>query len=128
MLRPFLAIGQKLFGQTPILVFVSAVGPALGMVPGEKIPVVWGIAYAAMAYNVGIVYRAEFLWSGVLIFAGSLLALAEGSPQVRRLKGPDATDLKKSVVYRALPEWVGAKLNQGAALDARDEDPIYEQQ
>ena len=46
------------------------------MVPGEKIPVVWGIAYAAMAYNVGIVYRAEFLWSGVLIFAGSLLALA----------------------------------------------------
>lgn len=43
------------------------------------------------------------------------------------LAGPEADDLKKDVVYRALPEWVGRKLNRGAALDPRDEDPIYEQ-
>ena len=43
------------------------------------------------------------------------------------LSGPDATDLKKDVVYRDLPSWVGGKLNRGAGLDPRDEDPIYEQ-
>ena len=43
------------------------------------------------------------------------------------LSGPDATDLKKDVVYRDLPPWVGGKLNRGAGLDPRDEDPIYEQ-
>ncbi|MCX2980655.1 hypothetical protein EYC98_07165 [Halieaceae bacterium IMCC14734] len=59
--------------------------------------------------------------------AGSLLGLAELESDIRRLAGPDATDLKQEVVYRALPEWVGAKLNQGAALDPKDEDPIYEQ-
>lgn len=44
------------------------------------------------------------------------------------LAGPDADDLKKDVLYRDLPTWVPEKLNRGAALDPRDEDPIYEQQ
>jgi hypothetical protein len=35
--------------------------------------------------------------------------------------------LKRDVQYRGLPDWVGEKLNRGAALDHRDEDPIYEQ-
>jgi len=43
------------------------------------------------------------------------------------LSGPDATDLKQDVVYRDLPSWVAGKLNRGAELDPRDEDPIYEQ-
>ena len=43
------------------------------------------------------------------------------------LTGPEATDLKEDVVYRDLPDWVAGKLNRGAALDPRDEDPIYEQ-
>ena len=32
-----------------------------------------------------------------------------------------------SLVYRALPDWVSGKLNRGAELDPRDEDPTYEQ-
>lgn len=49
------------------------------------------------------------------------------APEVTPLSGPDARDLKQNVAYRELPEWVSGKLNQGAALDPRDEDPIYEQ-
>lgn len=55
------------------------------------------------------------------------IARAVASGQTQRLEGPGAVDLKQDVVYRALPAWVGSKLNQGAALDPRDEDPIYEQ-
>jgi hypothetical protein len=69
-------VGKVTAGALTAAIVVSAVGPATGMVPGEKIPVVWGIAYAVMAYNVGVVYRSEFLWAGVAIFAGSLAALA----------------------------------------------------
>ncbi len=43
------------------------------------------------------------------------------------LEGPEADDLKQDVVYRDLPTWVSTKLHRGAALDPRDEDPIYEQ-
>ena len=42
------------------------------------------------------------------------------------LSAPDADDLKRDVQYRGLPDWVGEKLNSGAALDPRDEDPIHE--
>ena len=49
------------------------------------------------------------------------------APDAVPLHGPEANDLKQDVVYRALPDWVGRKLNRGAALDPRDEDPIYEQ-
>ena len=51
--------------------------------------------------------------------------VASGPSQT--LAGPDATDLKQDVVYCDLPDWVGTKLNRGAELDPRDEDPIYEQ-
>ncbi|MEM9175517.1 MAG: hypothetical protein AAGC67_09805 [Myxococcota bacterium] len=52
-------------------------------------------------------------------------ATSAGATQI--LEGPDATDLKKNVRYRGLPDWVSGKLNRGAELDPRDEDPIYEQ-
>ena len=67
---------------------------------------------------------------GDLADPASALARAAASGSTRRLEeldAPDATDLKRDVFYRALPDWVGEKLNQGAGLDPRDEDPIYEQ-
>jgi Fe-S-cluster-containing dehydrogenase component len=36
-------------------------------------------------------------------------------------------DLKENVVYLGAEKWMAAKLHRGAALDPRDEDPIYEQ-
>ena len=52
---------------------------------------------------------------------------AVSAPDTVALSGPDAEDLKEDVVYRSLPAWFGGQLNRGAALDPRDEDPIYEQ-
>ena len=43
------------------------------------------------------------------------------------LTGPEAHDLKENVFYVGLAGFESEKLNQGAALDPRDEDPIYEQ-
>lgn len=60
----------------------------------------------------------------------SPVARAAASRDTRRLDGskaPSAKDLKQDVVYRGLPDWIEGKLNRGAALDPRDEDPIYEQ-
>ena len=68
--------------------------------------------------------------------------LAEPASEVARLREAGAArpivpgaesasgvepDLKRDVYYRGLPDWVAGKLNRGAALDPRDEDPIYEQ-
>jgi len=52
---------------------------------------------------------------------------AAASEGARWLEGPEATDLKQDVVYLGLEDWVAGKLNRGADLDPRDEDPIYEQ-
>jgi Fe-S-cluster-containing dehydrogenase component len=46
----------------------------------------------------------------------------------RPLVGPSAPDLKQDVFYLGLEDWMGQKINRGAALDPRDEDPIYEQE
>jgi len=59
-------------------------------------------------------------------------SLVQGATRLkaRRIEpdeAPEANDLKRDVVYRDLPKWVGGKLNLGAALDPRDDDPIYEQ-
>lgn len=67
---------------------------------------------------------------GDLADASSAIAGAAATGVTRRLQdlgAASADDLKQDVVYRALPDWVGGKLNRGAALDPRDEDPIYEQ-
>ncbi len=48
-------------------------------------------------------------------------------PDARELVAPEAADLKRDVRYLALADWVGGRLHRGAALDPRDEDPIYEQ-
>jgi hypothetical protein len=55
---------------------LSAVGPLTGCIPGPQVPVIWGLAYAGMAWMVGVVYSREYRWAGVFIFAGSLVAMA----------------------------------------------------
>lgn len=59
---------------------------------------------------------------------------ASGSPdaaaaaQAKPLRVPTAPDLKQDVFYLGLGDWMAQKVNRGASLDPRDEDPIYEQE
>lgn len=64
---------------------------------------------------------------GDLAESDSPIARFFADQDTREITGPDATDLKGNVAYRGLEPWVSEKLNRGAALDPRDEDPIYEQ-
>jgi len=57
-------------------ILLSALGPSTGMIDGRNVQIIWGFAYAVMAYMVGVVYRREFMWAGVAIFAGTVVALA----------------------------------------------------
>ena len=54
---------------------LSAVAPAFGFVAGENVPIVWGLVYANLALMIGIVYERDFLVSGVVIFAGTVVAI-----------------------------------------------------
>lgn len=47
--------------------------------------------------------------------------------ETQSLEGPEAQDLKANVAYIGLAGFEGEQLHQGAALDPRDPDPIYEQ-
>jgi MFS family permease len=71
-----LQIQQSVWVCIGAAIVVNIAGPATGFIQGDRVPVVWGIAYAAMAAMVGIVYSREYLWSGMAIFAGSILAMA----------------------------------------------------
>ncbi|MCI0650951.1 MAG: hypothetical protein L0Z55_03615 [Planctomycetes bacterium] len=57
-------------------VVLSGFAPATGFVDGPEVPVIWGLVYSALAFMTGVVYTREFLVSGVVIFAGTLLAMA----------------------------------------------------
>jgi hypothetical protein len=54
---------------------LSAVGPATGFVEGPRVPILWGLAYAQMAFTVGLLYARDFAWAGGAIFAASLAAM-----------------------------------------------------
>lgn len=54
---------------------LSALGPATQTIPGASVPVIWGFAYAVLAYSMGVIYSREFLWAGIAIFAGTVAAL-----------------------------------------------------
>ncbi len=56
-------------------ILLSAAGPPLELVAGPHIPLVWGLAYAVMAYGLGVVYRREFFVSAAAIFVAFLVAL-----------------------------------------------------
>ena len=55
---------------------LSFAGPATGFVEGQRVPVIWGLAYAVMAFMVGVVYSREYLRAGIAIFVGALAAMA----------------------------------------------------
>jgi hypothetical protein len=54
---------------------LSAVGPASGFIAGTSVPVIWGLAYASMAFHAGLVYSREFVLAGVAIFVGTCVAM-----------------------------------------------------
>ena len=60
-------------GTAALLTFAA---PATGFLDGRNVPVIWGLAYANMAWMVGVVYSAEYRWAGAFILAGSLVAMA----------------------------------------------------
>jgi hypothetical protein len=53
---------------------LSALGPATGLIPDRAVSLVWGLAYANMAYMVGVVYRPEYLVAGLAIAGGTIVA------------------------------------------------------
>jgi hypothetical protein len=55
---------------------LSIVGPATHFVDGRGAPVFWGLAYAAMAGGVAVVYRREFAWSAIAILLATCAAMA----------------------------------------------------
>ena len=55
---------------------LSGLLPSTGFIEGRNVPTVWGIAYANTAFMIGIVYSKEYLVSGLVIFAGAILAIA----------------------------------------------------
>jgi hypothetical protein len=57
-------------------VVLSTALPALQAIEPRDTSVVWGFVYANLAFMVGVVYRREFLWSGIVIFAASIAAVA----------------------------------------------------
>ncbi|MEM7204488.1 MAG: hypothetical protein AAF628_29795 [Planctomycetota bacterium] len=57
---------------------LSAVSPAVTgaeFIRGENVPIIWGLVYANMAFMMGVAYSRDFLVSGVVIFAGCVLAI-----------------------------------------------------
>lgn len=59
--------------------------------------------------------------------ASSSVSRLAATEAAKPLEAPEAPDLKRDVVYLGLEDWVGGRIHKGAALDPRDEDPIYEQ-
>ncbi len=56
-------------------IFFSIFGPLLDLVPSAGISIVWGFAYAVMAFMLGVVYTREYLYAGIAIFTGAVLAM-----------------------------------------------------
>ncbi len=63
------------------MVVLGTIAPAvilsifLGAKIGPYMPTLWGFDYAILAWMIGVVYRKEWLWSGLFIFAGALASL-----------------------------------------------------
>jgi hypothetical protein len=55
---------------------VSFVGPATRTIAGAHVPLVWGLAYAQLAFTLGLLYSREFAVAGAAIFAACLVAMA----------------------------------------------------
>lgn len=68
-------VAAAIFGPIAVGVVLSALGPATGFVDGERITTVWGLLYALMAWNVGVVYTKEWRAAAAVIFAGTVASL-----------------------------------------------------
>ena len=66
---------QVVWGSLGAAAIVSFFGPATGFITHREVAIVWGFAYANLAFMVGVVYSREYLQSGLLIFAGTILAM-----------------------------------------------------
>ena len=56
-------------------ILLNVVAPLAGILPVELVPLIWGFAYAHIAFGVGVVYSREFLVSAAVIFAGCIGAM-----------------------------------------------------
>jgi hypothetical protein len=68
-------VGWIVGGSLGAAAILSAAGPATRFIDGHDVPVIWGLAYAAMAWGVGVVYSPEYRWAALFIFAGALAAM-----------------------------------------------------
>jgi hypothetical protein len=82
--RPRLASGSTFIGDQVGLIasfcvgaglFLTLVGPLIGVVGDADLAIVWGFVYAVMAFMLGVVYAREYLFAGVAIFAGTIAAM-----------------------------------------------------
>lgn len=54
---------------------LSGLAPATGFIEGADVPIVWGLAYANMAFMIGVIYTRDFLVAGAFIFLGCVAAM-----------------------------------------------------
>ena len=54
---------------------LSWLAPALGLIDGRNVPILWGLIYANLTFTTGVVYEREFLWAAVAILVGVVLAI-----------------------------------------------------
>lgn len=68
-------IGWICFGSLSAAFVLSFVAPITGFIEGPDVPIIWGLAYANMAFMIGVAYNRDFMISGAVIFLGALLAI-----------------------------------------------------
>ena len=56
-------------------ILLTVLGPLTEIFPGKLVPLIWGFAYAHIAFGVGVVYSREYLVSAAVIFAGCIGAM-----------------------------------------------------
>ncbi|MBN1461530.1 MAG: hypothetical protein JXA57_18530 [Armatimonadetes bacterium] len=54
---------------------LSGLAPATGFIEGPDVPIIWGLAYANMAFMIGVIYNRDFLVAGAFIFLGCVAAM-----------------------------------------------------
>jgi hypothetical protein len=54
---------------------LSGLAPATGFIEGPDVPIIWGLAYANMAFMIGVIYNRDFLAAGAFIFLGCVAAM-----------------------------------------------------
>ena len=71
-------LGRIALGNIVAGFVLSAVAPSIQgheFIRGENIPILWGLIYANMAFMMGVAYSRDFVISGLLIFAGCIVAI-----------------------------------------------------